>query len=257
MRITMLKEEPALVFTVGGRRLLVVADLHLGLEDELATKGVNAPGLSARVSERLVDLVDRVGPEELVILGDLKHGVGPPSRSTQLVIERLVSGLLERGVALTLVKGNHDGGIENYLPPRVKIVGPRGFRVGEVGLIHGHSWPAEEVLSAELILAGHIHPAARVTDPNTGRKRVVRVWVVSLPEKAESAETRDVTGARLVLVPAYNQFVGSGLIDSQGSQRTLGPLSRLISDRGIAHVLALDGTYLGTLGDLGGSREKG
>ncbi len=257
MRITMLKEEPALVFTVGDRRLLVVADLHLGLEDELAAKGVSTPGLSARISRRLVNLVDRVDPEELVILGDLKHGVGPPSKSTQLVIEELVSDLLKRGVELTLVKGNHDGGIENYLPTRVKIVGPRGFRVGEAGLFHGHSWPAEEVLAAELILAGHVHPAARVRDPNTGRKRVVRVWVISSPEEAESAETRDVVGARLVLMPAYNQFVGFGLVEFQGSKRTFGPLSRLISDRGVAHVLALDGTYLGTLRDQRGSREKG
>ncbi len=257
MMITLLKGEPALVFIVGGRRLLVVADLHLGLEDELAAKGVNVPGLSARISERLMNLVERVDPEELVILGDLKHGVGPPSRSTQLVMEGLLSDLFRREVALTLVKGNHDGGIENYLPPRVKIVGARGFRVGEVGLFHGHSRPAEEVLAAELILAGHVHPAARVTDPNTGRERVVRVWVISSPEEAESAGTRDFAGARLVLMPAYNQFVGYGLVRSQGSQRALGPLSRLISDRGVVHVLALDGTYLGTLRDLRGSREKG
>ncbi len=257
MRITVVKGEPALAFTVGGRRLLVVADLHLGLEDELAAKGVNIPGLSTRITRQLMDLVDRVDPEELVILGDLKHGVGPPSRSTQLVIEELVSDLSQRGVEITLVKGNHDGGIEDYLPSHVRIVGPRGFRIGEVGLMHGHSWPAEEVLMAELILAGHIHPAARVIDPNTGRMRAVRVWVISSPEEGESARTRDIAGARIVLMPAYNWFVGSGIINSVDPQRNLGPLSRLISDHGVVHVLAPDGTYLGTLRDLREGQEKG
>ncbi len=254
MRITVVDGEPALAFTVEGRRLLVVADLHLGLEDELGLRGISVPGLSERIADRLLGLVGRERPDELVILGDLKHGVGPPSRSTALTIRRLVGELSGRGVEVTLVKGNHDGGIEAYLPQSVRVVGPRGYRVGKAGLVHGHSWPLEEVLSAGLILAGHIHPAALVTDPNTGRKSLVRVWVLSSTEGPPPRGGVIPQGVRVVVMPAYNGLVGSGVVNSRSLVRRFGPLSRLLSVGGPTHLISLDGTYLGTLEELEGGR---
>src|SRR2546427_3997251 len=53
--------------------ILVVADLHIGIEEELHEKGIRVPSRAEVMGRKLVELADRRGASRLVILGDVKH----------------------------------------------------------------------------------------------------------------------------------------------------------------------------------------
>ncbi len=215
MPITLVKGSPALTFTVGDKSVLVVADLHLGLEDELAMKGVSIPDLSARVAQEFIRLVRGLSPDIVVLLGDVKHGVGLPSPRVRRLVREILCDLLEVVAEVHIIKGNHDGGLEEIIPSEVNMIGPRGGTLGNLGLIHGHSWPADEISSRRLVLAGHIHPAVRITDPGTGRPSILRAWMI-VPWRREVLQER--LGApvsresRVLILPAFNRYVGYGFL---------------------------------------------
>ncbi|MBN2518761.1 MAG: phosphoesterase, partial [Candidatus Altiarchaeota archaeon] len=60
--------------------MLVVADLHNGIEYELHKKGVEVPSQTQAKLERLKSIIDETRPKRLVILGDLKHNIPITSR---------------------------------------------------------------------------------------------------------------------------------------------------------------------------------
>src|SRR5947209_17614119 len=62
-------DEPALM----ADDILVVADLHIGIEEELHEKGIRVPSRAEVMGRKLVELADRRGGSRLVILGAVKH----------------------------------------------------------------------------------------------------------------------------------------------------------------------------------------
>src|SRR5438445_371599 len=52
---------------------LVVADLHIGLEEELREKGVHIPSRAEVMSRKLAEIASRRGASRIIILGDVKH----------------------------------------------------------------------------------------------------------------------------------------------------------------------------------------
>ncbi len=49
--------------------ILVVADLHIGLEEELREKGVRIPSRAETMGRRLLEIADRRGASRLAIRG--------------------------------------------------------------------------------------------------------------------------------------------------------------------------------------------
>src|SRR5437667_11105480 len=52
---------------------LVVADLHIGLEEELREKGVHIPSRAEAMGRKLAEIASRRGASRIIILGDVKH----------------------------------------------------------------------------------------------------------------------------------------------------------------------------------------
>src|SRR5438034_3939068 len=52
---------------------LVVADLHIGLEEELQEKGIRIPSRAEGMGRKLAEIADRRGASRLIILGHVKH----------------------------------------------------------------------------------------------------------------------------------------------------------------------------------------
>src|SRR5207245_5992683 len=52
---------------------LVVADLHIGLEEELQEKGIRIPSRAEGMGRKLAEIADRRGASRLIVLGDVKH----------------------------------------------------------------------------------------------------------------------------------------------------------------------------------------
>ncbi|MFC4550962.1 MULTISPECIES: metallophosphoesterase [Halorussus] len=238
---------PAAVVDLDSERALVVADFHAGIEQALRADGMDVASQAPERRERLLALVERTDPDRVVFLGDLMHAIGGPGGAERGEIEVLVEALEDRGVGVTLVKGNHDGAIESWVD--CEVTDGRGVRLGDVGFAHGHTWPAREVLEADVVCVGHEHPAVRLED-EVGGSRVERVWLrgsLSVEPFEERFDAPVATGAELVVFPAYNDLAGGTWVNVAG-QEFLAPFLPAALPDGEAYLL--DGTRLGRYADV-------
>jgi putative SbcD/Mre11-related phosphoesterase len=252
--------EPAAVASTGDERVLCVADYHAGIEVGLRyERGVELASAADTRLARLERLLDRTAPDRLLVLGDLVHRIGRPDGDEVDELRTLVDRVTDR-VSMTLVPGNHDGGVADAVP-ELEVADAAGLRLGPVGFLHGHTWPARDVLRAEVVCMGHEHPAVKLEDA-VGGSRVERAWLRGPldPEafaghvendgdgddgdgNGERDGDRDrIDGTELVVVPAFNDRSGGTWVNVDG-QGFLAPfLPGALPD---ADLYLLDGTRLG------------
>lgn len=249
-------DEPAATATIGDERALLVADYHAGYEAGLRyERGVDVPSRAAERRERLLALLERTDAARLVVLGDLMHSIGDPGGAERGELEVLFESL-PSWLAVTVVKGNHDGGIDDWLTddgtaePSVEVVPGSGVALDGVGVCHGHTWPAPAVLGCDVICLGHEHPCVRLVD-EVGGDRLERAWLRGRldpgpfrprPEYADVSWLDDGSPPRLVVVPAFNDLVGGTWVNLP-EQTFLSPFLPAGLADGEAYLL--DGTRLG------------
>jgi len=245
MAVDPIPGEPAALVDCGGDRALVVADYHAGIEAGLRREGVELESDADGRLAALTSLLDRTGPDRLVVLGDLGHAIGDPSRDERAEIESVLAAATER-VPVTVVRGNHDSGVETLFENHERVsLGPgRGVRLGDVGFAHGHTWPDPAVLAAEVLCIGHEHPVVRLED-GVGGRRVERVWLRGgldpEPFRAHHDERVAVPG-ELVVFPAFNDRSGGTWVNVPGREFLSPFLPEAFRD-GQAYLL--DGARLG------------
>jgi putative SbcD/Mre11-related phosphoesterase len=244
MAVEPVPNSPAGVVEANGERLLVVADFHAGIEAVLRTEGVELDSRADQRRSRLVGLLAETDPDRLVVLGDLVHAIGDPWEAERSELEELFGSL---AVPVTVVKGNHDGGVEGFLKRvdhDVSVTPTDGIRFGSVGFAHGHTWPGRDVLESDVICVGHEHPLVRLED-EVGGSQVERVWLRGQLDSAVFEEYYDdeigVDG-KLVVFPAFNDLSGGTQVNVKG-QRFLSPFLPEGLVGGEAYLL--DGTRLG------------
>jgi len=240
-------DAPAAVADVPDGRALVVADYHAGIEVGLRyQRGVELDSNAAVRRDRLLSLLRRTAADRLVVVGDLAHRIAAPEGEEREEIEALVDAVTDR-VPFTLVVGNHDPGVAEAFADDLDVIASGGGRLGEVGFVHGHTWPDAEVLGAEVVCLGHEHPQVRLEDA-VGGSRTERAWLRgrTRPEpfaaRADSDATEAWNDPELVVFPAFNDRSGGTWINVD-EQDFLSPfLPDGLSD-GDAYLL--DGTRLG------------
>ncbi len=247
MQLHFIESGPALLVE-DTRRVLVVADLHIGIESGLARHGVHVSSRSSRRVERVLACIRETDPDLLLLLGDVKHNV--PVTSRQEFAE--LPGVLERfrkAVPLAVVPGNHDGGIDRFLEPG-ELLPADGTVIDNVGYLHGHTHPAVDLLG-RLVVLGHLHPVVSLRDEVGCSARARPAYCYAgLDEECLLGKERcpERAATRLLFVPAFNEF--SGGIDILRIRASgLGPLSRCMNET-TAEVYLADGTYLGTPASL-------
>ncbi|NYZ73554.1 metallophosphoesterase family protein [Candidatus Micrarchaeota archaeon] len=222
---------------------IIVGDTHFGMEDKLRRKGIYDEEFSLRLFSRLKGLIVSHKAKKLILLGDVKEDITMLDKRTEDILAKL-SMLCE----ITIVRGNHDGGIEHCA--NAEIAKAEGFAYEGLGLIHGHSWPSDDVMACGHVIAGHQHPLITMTDA-FGRKRSEPVWVMAPPDAERIAERYKKFNKKikLVLMPAFNPLVGSTI--NHDEKERLGPLlNNNLFKLNHAIVFRLDGTCLGELKNI-------
>ncbi len=258
-----LPDRPLAVVETSGERLLALADYHAGIEAALrAEEGVTAESRAEERRETVLDAVGETDPDRLVVVGDFMHSIGGPGGAERGEIEVLLESL---SVPVTVVRGNHDGAIDDWIRGATVTDG-QGVRIGRVGFTHGHTWPAPAVLAADVVCVGHEHPQVRLTDA-VGGSRVERAWLRGRlgrdPFRAQGYEFRGddggsedasgdagdgrgtgrapTDGPRVVVFPAFNGLSGGTWVNEE--RDFLCPFfPAALTD---AEAYLLDGTRLG------------
>jgi len=242
MNLEFIGDGPALVVT-GEERYLVVADLHFGIEADLAFHGLHFRSRSKDRLERLISNIDRADPDGLVLLGDVKHSIPSLTRQEYFELPRVLETLRDR-VPLHVFPGNHDIGIERYLKPE-EICAKEGEILDGVGYLHGHMYPSP-ALAGHLMIVGHHHPLLSLRDEvgcalqsPAYLRAGVNTGALGMAEKKETDSP-----TRVLFMPAFNEIAGYDIL--QIIRNPTSPLSRnIIADD--TEIILADGTLIGPL----------
>ena len=242
--------DAALVFSEGERSTLLISDLHLGLEKELAKKGFRLPAYSVRMVDRVKGLAEKLGTKRLAVLGDVKHTVGKVEDIDWGVVPWFFDTMLDLFESVEVVPGNHDGSIKTVLPPRVVLYPSKGTVLGKgrerIGLAHGHAWPSEEAIATRNLVIGHSHFTYEMRDSFGSRTREA-VWVranFDVAELMKGAGYRSKAKGRgkLTVMPPFNRLVGGQPINRSKSFEFGPVLSSRSLSLGDSDIFLTDGT---------------
>ncbi|MGC8496831.1 MAG: metallophosphoesterase [Thermoplasmata archaeon] len=219
-------------------KLMIIADLHLGIEAEFENRGILIPDQSLNILDRILRLIEAHEVRTLIILGDVKHTLYYPDYRDKSRLSAFFHELSEKA-SIEIVPGNHDGSLKRMYP-ELNVRSSRGILFGPYYLMHGHTWPTKELEKARYLVMAHIHPEIRITDAQ-GHNQVEPCWLRGNPEK-KMENYYDFNG-EVIIMPSFNTLTGRALSDEKD---TIGPLfaNGIVK---IAHmnVYLLDGTNLG------------
>jgi len=160
MNLEFIESGPALLVS-NSKDVLVIADLHLGIESDLARHGIHFKSRSRQRQQKAIACIRETDPDIVLLLGDVKHSIPQTTRQEYRELPDLLSSL--RGMArLVLVPGNHDIGIERFLNEG-ELLQKEGALVDGTGYLHGHTYP-DPSLEGHLIICGHHHPRVCLRD---------------------------------------------------------------------------------------------
>ena len=178
-------------------RTLFVADFHLGKAASFRKAGIPLPsGSTSDNIRRLERAVARTRAKAVVFLGDFLHSADGRSPRTFDTFAQWRES--RTALELTIVRGNHDKKAGD--PPEawnVKCI-EAGESLGPFVLNH-EPGPSR----GGYALAGHIHPAVRLSAPGEKSLRLPCFWF----------------GARYGVLPAFGAFTGNAdVLPRRGDQ---------------------------------------
>lgn len=232
------------------RRVLALADIHLGIEDALKDEGVFVPRHHrAQVQHRLERIFQELGItpskplQKIIINGDLRHQFGPLSRVEHKESKEFLRWLAQWTEQIVLIEGNHDGSLQRFASERITVV--QGYSEGDCWFVHGDRAltpsPSPVTHSRERgackggvrakawLIIGHEHPAVGLRDPVTGRTEVYKCFLVGTFREHN-----------LLVLPSFNQLMrGSDLL----RERPLSPFVQQSDLEGFSvYVVSDDGS---------------
>ncbi|MBQ7621791.1 MAG: metallophosphoesterase [Candidatus Methanomethylophilaceae archaeon] len=221
---------------------LIICDLHIGVESHLRSKGFHLTSHTNDMRQAILDSADE-DINKLIVLGDVKDSVPGSTKQEYAEIPDFFESLFERFDTIDVVRGNHDTMIEEFLPPRVRIRPATGMKFDDLGLIHGHTWPSQDVMDCETLILGHNHPAVMFRD-GVGRQMTEPCWFRGNFAKDENDKYQKLP-KNFIVIPAFNRMLGGSPINVIGED-LLGPvLNSDLLDLDNGSIYLLDGICLG------------
>jgi putative SbcD/Mre11-related phosphoesterase len=195
--------------------MLVISDLHLGLEGSMTSKGSYVPRFQLKdIKEEIEDLQEKTEADRILVNGDLKNQYST-SYTEKQELDEFLSFLQKEFEEVILIKGNHDTILDNTAEKH-------GLELEEYHLeheilfTHGHmSMDNFEDLEYETVVIGHEHPALALTDDVGVKEKVSCVLYGELKN-----------GRNIVVLPAYSKIANGSEVNNMPRQEFLCPVLR-------------------------------
>ncbi|MFW6383773.1 MAG: metallophosphoesterase [Halodesulfurarchaeum sp.] len=180
---------------------LLLADLHLG---RVRRSPIELPlGERRDLLDRLNGHIEAVGPERVVIVGDLLCGFGHLPHGVSRSVQEIRETVEEAGARFTVVAGNHDGALD-------EVPGTEEETAIELDpntiVHHGHEVPAT---SADRYVIGHEHPAITIEGDR-------RPCFLRCPDQYD--------GANVFVLPAFSRVAPGTPVNGLGADDVMSPL---------------------------------
>ncbi len=145
-------------------KTLILADTHIGFEEEMAEQGVFIPPFQLRkVMDVLETALNAVDVERVIIAGDFKHRFSDLGRVERKELVEVLTYLLPRVDEIIVVRGNHDNYLA-YLKRKFLFEIVDHYVLGKYLIVHGHKPIPEVSEDWEILVFGHEHPSITVRD---------------------------------------------------------------------------------------------
>ncbi len=192
--------------------LLVVSDLHLGLEGTLTSRGSYVPRFQLDdLKQDIETAVGKTGSTRILINGDLKQEFSTTEYSEREEIRELMEFLDERFEEIIIVKGNHDTFIAT-LVEEFGIELEETYMESGVLFAHGDSIPPWEF---ETLVIGHEHPALKLEDE------------IGVTEKIDCFLYGEMHGGkRIIVMPAFSSISEGSTVNQVPQKDLLSPVLR-------------------------------
>jgi metallophosphoesterase superfamily enzyme len=235
MLVSFVRGAPALL--IRKEKVLVVGDLHIGLDLRYRREGIIFQDATRRMSDRLLALCRDTGARGLVIIGDVKESVAYPGFGEFLELKAFFGALAAAGIRMNIAKGNHDGEMDRVIRNLGLEVGlEKEIFVDGVALMHGNAWPSEGAMRKRYVVCGHMHFAV------DSEGKAEKAWLVARPGKGIGDRYKKYNKSiRLIVVPPFNDMIlGSAAGRNAGEKVTL--FRQGVFDWKDARAYGLDGT---------------
>jgi putative SbcD/Mre11-related phosphoesterase len=257
--LKIVENEPAAILNIKNKKILLVADLHIGFEYELYELGIRIPPQSKIISENFLKLIEKTSPNEIFILGDLKHNIPKASRFEWKILPELIESINGKIDRINLIIGNHDGNIKKLIPSKLFFYSSQGILIEnneKIGLIHGHAWPSKKILlEADTIILAHIHPTIQFKT-SFGFSFRQKAWIKFFLKREKILKKLMIKNKKeikkplikMIILPAFNDFLSGTPINIAQKNEYVSPLLRM-NEKIIeeSEIFLLDGTFLGKL----------
>jgi putative SbcD/Mre11-related phosphoesterase len=192
--------------------ILVISDLHLGLEGSMTSEGSYVPKFQLEeVVDEIKEAQEESGAGRLLINGDLKNEFRKSYYSEKQEVRKLLRETKEFFEEIIVIEGNHDNFIEETVRGEgVKF--EKEYLEDGVLFVHGHEELEEDF---ETLVIGHEHPALSLKD---------EIGVVEKVDCALYGEMKD--GKNIVVLPAFSSISNGTRINETPSSELLSPILR-------------------------------
>jgi metallophosphoesterase superfamily enzyme len=231
--------KPALLVE-GKKRYVVVTDLHIGFESNLAVNEIFI-GKNTSINETILELSEIIAskkPDTLVLLGDVKSSIKNISNAEWKEIPLFFNKLKDE-CDVILIPGNHDSNIQRLIPDGISLISSTGMVEEKTLFTHGHTMPSENFASVDKIIMGHLHPVFFQEDSIVNGQRV---WV-SIKTQKEKIFPSQSGEIEITIVPSFNRYFYA--TSKKKYKKSISPIIEKIGDVISARIITLDGTIIG------------
>jgi putative SbcD/Mre11-related phosphoesterase len=239
----------ALLISTGHIRHLVIADVHIGFESRFAREGVRLQPSISKMQDNIHAIISRFEPQHVVVLGDVKSGTESITDAEWKLVPEFFRKVAAKA-EVTVVPGNHDGGLLHLLPASVQLASMSGVILDDTFLTHGHTnipeGEQQDISNLAQIVMAHVHPTFNQKgSPLSGQP----VWILLKVSRKTYSEA-GVGSFDLTVMPSFNPEL-SHYGYSALHEKNISPILRRAKEHITkAAVITLNGDIVGEFATL-------
>jgi len=207
------------VIYIKGINSIVMSDIHIGYEEEMAKKGIYIPRIQKK---RFLNILNRAistfKVRNLIINGDFKHSFERLTRQERDELTEILTYLKENEINIKIVKGNHDNYISLVTEKFDNVNLVEDIDLGEIFITHGHK--QIDPRDGTTYIIGHEHPRISIRDKLGFARKFQSFLTMPIKEKINS---------KILVLPAIGIYQAGNDISLIHSNY----LSNLVKEYGI------------------------